>query len=34
VVERADLHITSKLWNDKHAPDKAKAAFDQTLKVG
>lgn len=30
-VKREDLWITGKLWNDKHAPDDARASFFQSL---
>ncbi|PWY96924.1 hypothetical protein BCV70DRAFT_228886 [Testicularia cyperi] len=32
VVKREDLFITSKLWNNAHAPENVEAAYDDTLK--
>lgn len=31
-VPREELFITTKLWNDRHAPDDARKAFDESLK--
>ena len=31
VVDRKDLWITSKLWNDRHAPEDVRPALEQTL---
>jgi 2,5-diketo-D-gluconate reductase A len=31
-IDRAEVFVTSKLSNDAHAPDDARAAFDRTLK--
>ena len=31
-LDRAEVFVTSKLSNDAHAPDEARAAFDRTLK--
>jgi diketogulonate reductase-like aldo/keto reductase len=31
LVKREELWITSKLWNDRHSPEDAKAAFAKTL---
>ena len=31
VVDRSDVWITSKLWNDAHAPDDVRPALEQTL---
>nr|AGB07592.1 erythrose reductase 1 [Moniliella sp. BH010]BAD90687.1 erythrose reductase 1 [Moniliella megachiliensis]BAO72958.1 erythrose reductase1 [Moniliella megachiliensis] len=32
VVKREDLFITSKLWNNRHAPEHVEPALDETLK--
>jgi 2,5-diketo-D-gluconate reductase A len=32
-VSRDELYITTKLWNDSHAADDARAAFDQSLEL-
>jgi 2,5-diketo-D-gluconate reductase A len=32
-LDRGDVYITSKLGNDAHEPDAARAAFDATLKA-
>lgn len=31
VVNREDLFITSKLWNNSHRPDQVEKALDETL---
>jgi len=31
-VARGDLHITTKVWNENHAPDAMRRAFDSSLK--
>ncbi|MEO6866581.1 MAG: aldo/keto reductase [Gaiellales bacterium] len=32
-VSRSELYITTKLWNDSHAADDARAAFDHSLEL-